>query len=149
MSKTYDLATDMIRHLYDSRLSDPPVLDMAERFPEAERFVAALAACSRAVTTCSLTSAAALKVSPARPRSSLPTMPSTAWEASARPAPRWKYAWRHAEDYNALLFVTAQSPADLRSKLADLGDLLGLVPSVIKVFVIAVKENRSWWFCVD
>jgi aspartate beta-hydroxylase len=41
VSKAYDLVTDLIRKIYDSRLSDPPVLDMAERFPEAERFVAA------------------------------------------------------------------------------------------------------------
>ena len=41
MSKAYDLATDFIRHLYDRRISDPPVFDMAERFPESEHFIAA------------------------------------------------------------------------------------------------------------
>ena len=41
MSKVYELVTDLVRHIYDSRLSDPPVLNMAERFPEAERFIAA------------------------------------------------------------------------------------------------------------
>jgi aspartate beta-hydroxylase len=41
VSKAYDLVTDLIRYIYDSRLSEPPVLDMTERFPEAEHFIAA------------------------------------------------------------------------------------------------------------
>lgn len=37
----YDLSAGLIRWVYDSRLSDPPVLDTAARFPEARRFVEA------------------------------------------------------------------------------------------------------------
>jgi len=35
----YDLSTELIRRVYDRRLSDPPILDSASRFPEARRFV--------------------------------------------------------------------------------------------------------------
>lgn len=35
----YDLSTDLIRRVYDSRLTDPPILDTTSRFPEARRFV--------------------------------------------------------------------------------------------------------------
>lgn len=35
----YDLSTNLIRWVYDSRLTDPPILDTDERFPEARRFV--------------------------------------------------------------------------------------------------------------
>jgi aspartate beta-hydroxylase len=38
VSILYDLTTDLVRRLYDSRLSAPPVLDSAARFPEARRF---------------------------------------------------------------------------------------------------------------
>jgi aspartate beta-hydroxylase len=38
VSTLYDLSTDLLRHIYDSRLSDPAVLDSATRFPEADRF---------------------------------------------------------------------------------------------------------------
>jgi hypothetical protein len=41
-----------------------------------------------------------------------------------------EYAWRHVEDYSALLFLTAQSPADLHAKLAALCGLLGLAQGV-------------------
>jgi aspartate beta-hydroxylase len=41
VSILYDLTTDLVRRLYDSRLSDPPVLDSATRFPEARRFAEA------------------------------------------------------------------------------------------------------------
>jgi len=40
VNNLYDLSTGLIRRLYDKRLSDSPVLDMAARFPEARRFVA-------------------------------------------------------------------------------------------------------------
>lgn len=39
MSILYDLSTDLIRWIYDKRLSDPPVLDLATRFPAATRFL--------------------------------------------------------------------------------------------------------------
>ncbi len=37
-----------------------------------------------------------------------------------------EYAWRHAEDYSALLFVTADSPENLRRNLAELAGPLVL-----------------------
>ena len=36
-----------------------------------------------------------------------------------------EYAWRHAGDYTALLFVSAPSPSELRADLADLAGVLG------------------------
>jgi hypothetical protein len=36
-----------------------------------------------------------------------------------------EYAWRHADDYTALLFVSAPTPADLRANLANLVGVLG------------------------
>ncbi|MBZ0093673.1 MAG: aspartyl/asparaginyl beta-hydroxylase domain-containing protein [Sulfuricellaceae bacterium] len=39
MSTLYDLSTGLIRRIYDSRISDPPILDSSARFPEARRFV--------------------------------------------------------------------------------------------------------------
>jgi aspartate beta-hydroxylase len=41
VSALYDFSTNLIRRIYDSRLSDPPVLDAAGRFPDAERFAEA------------------------------------------------------------------------------------------------------------
>lgn len=41
MSFLYDFSTGVIRRVYDSRISDPPVLDTPARFPDASRFVAA------------------------------------------------------------------------------------------------------------
>jgi tetratricopeptide (TPR) repeat protein len=41
-----------------------------------------------------------------------------------------EYAWRHAADYRALLFVTAHSPQDLHTQLAALCELLHLAPGV-------------------
>lgn len=38
VSVLYDFSTNLIRRIYDRRISDPPVLDAASRFPEAERF---------------------------------------------------------------------------------------------------------------
>lgn len=35
----YDRLTDLIRHVYDRRLLDPPVLDAAWRFPSGQHFV--------------------------------------------------------------------------------------------------------------
>ena len=37
-----------------------------------------------------------------------------------------EYAWRHADDYTALLFVSAASPAELRANLANLVGVLGI-----------------------
>jgi len=37
-----------------------------------------------------------------------------------------EHAWRHANQYTALLFVSAPSPAELRSNLANLVDALGM-----------------------
>ncbi len=39
MSILYELSTKLIRRIYDSRISDPPILDMAARFPDGRRFV--------------------------------------------------------------------------------------------------------------
>lgn len=39
MSSLYDHSANLIRRIYDSRLSDPPVFDTAERFPAVQRFV--------------------------------------------------------------------------------------------------------------
>ena len=41
MSMLYNLGTGLMRRIYDSRISDPSVLDPATRFPEAQRFVEA------------------------------------------------------------------------------------------------------------
>jgi aspartate beta-hydroxylase len=41
MGILYDLTTDLVRRVYDSRLSDPPVLDPVSRFAEARRFAEA------------------------------------------------------------------------------------------------------------
>ena len=37
-----------------------------------------------------------------------------------------EYAWRHADDYTALLFVSAPPPAELRANLANLVGVLGM-----------------------
>jgi len=37
-----------------------------------------------------------------------------------------EYAWRHAGDYTALLFISAPSPGELRANLANLVDMLGM-----------------------
>jgi tetratricopeptide (TPR) repeat protein len=37
-----------------------------------------------------------------------------------------EYAWRHAEDYTALLFVSAPTPAELHANLANLVGVLGI-----------------------
>jgi aspartate beta-hydroxylase len=39
MSILYEVSTRLIRGIYDSRLSEPAVLDTSERFPAAQRFV--------------------------------------------------------------------------------------------------------------
>jgi tetratricopeptide (TPR) repeat protein len=39
-----------------------------------------------------------------------------------------EYAWRHASEYTALLFISARSPVDLRANLAELGN-----PSVLNL----------------
>src|SRR5262249_10160752 len=36
------------------------------------------------------------------------------------------YAWRHAEEYTALLFLSAPSAAELRANLANLAGVLGM-----------------------
>ncbi len=41
VSKLYEQCTNILRRVYDSRISDPPVLDPAARFPAAQRFVEA------------------------------------------------------------------------------------------------------------
>jgi aspartate beta-hydroxylase len=41
MSTLYDMSTDFLRRIYDSRISDPPVLDWVSRFPEASRYIEA------------------------------------------------------------------------------------------------------------
>jgi hypothetical protein len=41
-----------------------------------------------------------------------------------------EYAWRHAADYSALLFVTVQSPQDLHTQLAALCEVLHLASGV-------------------
>jgi len=41
MSLLYDASTNLIRRIYDSRISGPPVLDWASHFPEGERFTEA------------------------------------------------------------------------------------------------------------
>jgi aspartate beta-hydroxylase len=38
MSRVYDVASGALRALYDARVSNPPVLDLAERFPDGYRF---------------------------------------------------------------------------------------------------------------
>jgi hypothetical protein len=40
-----------------------------------------------------------------------------------------EYAWRHADDYTALLFVSAPSNAELRANLANLVGVLGTSPA--------------------
>lgn len=68
-----------------------------------------------------------------------------------------EYAWRHADDYSALLFVTAQSPADLRTKLAALCDLLGIALGVTEeaervraaLGWLADPGNAGWLLIVD
>ncbi len=40
MTLFYDRAADLVRHIYDSRIDGPPVLDIASYFPAAERFTA-------------------------------------------------------------------------------------------------------------
>lgn len=47
-----------------------------------------------------------------------------------------EYAWQHAEDYTALLFITASTPADLRRNLAELAD-----PLVLNLPEKEVKEE--------
>jgi hypothetical protein len=37
-----------------------------------------------------------------------------------------EYAWRHTDDYTALLFVSAPSVAELRTNLANLSGVLGM-----------------------
>jgi aspartate beta-hydroxylase len=37
----YDRAADLVRHIYDSRIDGPPILDLASYFPAADRFIAA------------------------------------------------------------------------------------------------------------
>lgn len=46
MSILYDLSANLIRGIYDNRLSDSAVLDTSERFPAAQRFVDAWPALS-------------------------------------------------------------------------------------------------------
>ncbi len=41
MSLLYDVSAGLIRRAYDSRISDPPVLDMDTRFPDGNHFVKA------------------------------------------------------------------------------------------------------------
>ena len=59
-----------------------------------------------------------------RPRSS-PGRRSTAWGVGKTRA-ALEYAWRYAEDYTALLFVSALSAGELRSRLADLVGVLAI-----------------------
>lgn len=68
-----------------------------------------------------------------------------------------EYAWRHVEDYRALLFVTAQSPQDLHTKLAALCYLLGLAEDVTEenarvqaaLTWLADPANRPWLLIAD
>ncbi len=68
-----------------------------------------------------------------------------------------EYAWRHAEDYSTLLFVTAQSPEDLHTKLAALCDPLGLARDVTEedereraaLGWLAKPDNAPWLLIVD
>lgn len=41
MDTLYNLSTEMIRNIYERRISGPPVLDVASHFPDARRFVEA------------------------------------------------------------------------------------------------------------
>jgi len=68
-----------------------------------------------------------------------------------------EYAWRHAADYRALLFLTAQSPQDLHTKLAALCDLLGLAEGVTEEDArvqgalgwLADPANQPWLLIAD
>lgn len=68
-----------------------------------------------------------------------------------------EYAWRHAGDYRALLFVTAQSPQDLHTKLAALCDPLRLAADVTEeaervravLGWLAEPANAGWLLIVD
>jgi tetratricopeptide (TPR) repeat protein len=68
-----------------------------------------------------------------------------------------EYAWRHVADYRALLFLTAQSPQDLHTKLAALCDLLGLAEGVTEgdarvqaaLGWLAEPANQPWLLIAD
>ena len=62
---------------------------------------------------------------------------------------RVEYAWRHADEYTALLFISAPTPAELRANLANLVGVLGMTadgPSVdqqlAEVLALARRPSR-------
>jgi tetratricopeptide (TPR) repeat protein len=69
-----------------------------------------------------------------------------------------EYAWRHADDYNALLFVVANTPDDLRRNLAALAgpEVLNLPEQSIadeQIRVAAVlrwlQQHPGWFLIID
>jgi hypothetical protein len=67
-----------------------------------------------------------------------------------------EYAYRHESDYAALLFVTADSPDQLRTNLAGLTGTLPLShplpddqPSQVKAVLAWLAANPGWLLILD
>jgi tetratricopeptide (TPR) repeat protein len=66
-----------------------------------------------------------------------------------------EYAWRHADDYTALLFVSAPSPDELRANLAGLASVLGTTAetAAVEEQLAAVLDwldaHPGWLLIVD
>ena len=66
-----------------------------------------------------------------------------------------EYAWRHTDDYKALLFVSAPTPAELRANLANLVGVLGMsaetasVDDQLEQVLDWLEANPGWLLIVD
>jgi tetratricopeptide (TPR) repeat protein len=66
-----------------------------------------------------------------------------------------EYAWRHTNDYTALLFVSAPSVAELRANLADLSAVLGTtvekdsIDQQLAGVVRWLNEHPGWLVIID
>jgi tetratricopeptide (TPR) repeat protein len=66
-----------------------------------------------------------------------------------------EYAWRHTDDYTALLFVSAPSVADLRANLANLSGVLGTTAQTISIdqqlteVLRWLDEHPGWLLIID
>ena len=70
----------------------------------------------------------------------------TAWAVWGRPAPLSEYTLEHADDYRALLFVTADSPESLERNLAALCSplVLNLPEQEARETELQVSAVRRW-----
>ena len=66
-----------------------------------------------------------------------------------------EYAWRHTDDYKALLFVSAPTPAELRANLANLVGVLGMsaetasVNDQLEQVLDWLEANPGWLLIVN